>query len=123
MTANDQPSAQTDGYVTGIEYVPRYYRELNPHVMHLILLANGWDVSNPSGPFTYRGLGFGRGLSLAINAASNPHGRFYGVDFIPEHVAQVSEWSRAANLDNLDVRPVPFCRLESQSYPKFDYIA
>ncbi|MDX2223622.1 MAG: class I SAM-dependent methyltransferase [Rhodospirillaceae bacterium] len=111
------------GYVTEIEYVARYYRELNPHLMRLILAVNGLAAPDTTAPFAYMELGFGKGLSLAAHAAANPHGRFYGVDIIPAHVEGVQALSSAAGLRNLDARAIGFAQLAGQDYPDFDIIA
>src|SRR5262245_66127410 len=75
----------TAGYVTEIDYVYGYYRELCPGVLRLACLNAG--VAPPAGrPLRYLELGYGLGLSLNIHAAAIL-GDFWCTDFNPSHVA------------------------------------
>jgi SAM-dependent methyltransferase len=116
-------TADAAGYVTEIEYVARYYREMNPHAMRLILAGNGVAAPDTALPFTCMELGFGKGISLLAHAAANPHARFFGVDIIPAHVDGARALAEAAGLRNLDVRAIGFAQLAAQAYPAFDIIA
>jgi SAM-dependent methyltransferase len=77
------------GYTSEVNYTYGYYNELSPTRIRLALLACGIDHSISDNP-TYLELGFGQGLSLAINAATSS-GRFYGTDFNPGQVANAQE--------------------------------
>jgi tRNA G46 methylase TrmB len=46
-------------------------------------------------------LGCGQGLGLCVMAAANPHMRFVGVDFNPEQIARIMEWSKKISLVTL----------------------
>lgn len=82
-----------EGYTSEINYTSGYYAELSPTRIRLALLACGIDHSIDDNP-TYLELGFGQGLSLNINAATNS-GHFYGTDFNPGQVANARELGKA----------------------------
>ncbi len=82
-----------EGYTSEINYTSGYYPELSPTRIRLALLACGIDHSIDDNP-TYLELGFGQGLSLNINAATNS-GTYYGTDFNPGQVANARELADA----------------------------
>jgi SAM-dependent methyltransferase len=83
-----------EGYTSEVDYTSGYYQELSPERIRLSLLAAGIDHSIAREP-EYLELGFGQGLSLAINAATNA-GRYWGNDFNPGQVANARELAAAA---------------------------
>lgn len=83
-----------EGYTSEINYTSGYYPELAPSRLKLALLSRGIDHSVPRSP-RYLELGFGQGLSLAINSATNS-GVFEGTDFNPGQVANAQELAQAA---------------------------
>jgi len=82
-----------EGYTSEIDYTSGYYSELAPNRLKLALLSRGIDHSVPDHP-TYLELGFGQGLSLNINSATNS-GTFVGTDFNPGQVANARELAAA----------------------------
>ena len=81
------------GYTSEINYTSGYYPELAPGRLKLALLSCGIDHSVPDSP-NYLELGFGQGLSLAINSATNS-GTFAGTDFNPGQVANARDLAAA----------------------------
>lgn len=74
-----------EGYVTATPYTHVYYPETAP--ARLQLAAFNRSVAFPSSrPLRYLELGYGNGVSLAINAAAGP-GEYWGVDINPAHAA------------------------------------
>ena len=71
----------TNGYISEVDYLYGYYPETSPVRLKLALLASQIGHSLGESP-NYLELGFGQGLSLSINAATNG-GNFYGTDFNP----------------------------------------
>lgn len=125
MTAPDDTAAAADwseGYFTAAPYALAYFRDLNPHVLAQAIGGNGIAPPDTAAPFTYMELGFGRGLSLVINAAANPRARFYGIDFMPDHVGEARGLGIVGGVENLDVRQISFAALPGQDYPDFDFI-
>jgi SAM-dependent methyltransferase len=82
-----------NGYMSEIDYIYGYYSELAPIRLKLALLSRGVAHSVGSAP-NYLELGFGQGLSLGINAATNS-GQFYGTDFNPGQAANAKELADA----------------------------
>jgi SAM-dependent methyltransferase len=79
----------SEGYFTDVGYTYGYYRETSPVYQRFCLLLRGLTPSASTDPGTHCELGFGQGVSVNINAASNP-GRFVATDFNPAHAAHAS---------------------------------
>lgn len=104
------------GYASDVSYVMGYYPEQSPNRIRFSLLMAGWDV--PEGD-NYLELGFGRGLSLNLHAASNP-GEFWGNDFMPVHVAEAR---RLAAVSGARLLEDSFLDLgKRQGLPEFQFI-
>jgi SAM-dependent methyltransferase len=73
----------TEGYLSEVEYIHGYYRELTPALLRMACVSAG--VAPPDCQ-RYLELGFGQGLSINIHAAAND-AEFYGIDVNPAHVA------------------------------------
>jgi predicted O-methyltransferase YrrM len=82
------------GYVSEIDYVHGYYRELSPTLMRLACLMAA-VAPPPARQIRYLELGFGQGLSISIHAAAN-EGEFYGTDFNPAHAANAQALTGAS---------------------------
>lgn len=114
----------SDGYVTSTEYTSNFYSFLSPGSQNLSLLLAGVMPVDLSDEFTYCELGCGQGYSTAVLAASNPNGRFWGVDFNPTHIAGARKIKAAGGLDNLEYLEKSFAELtETPDLPTFDFIA
>lgn len=114
----------TAGYASDIEYTAGFYAEQGPGYLNLVCALNGYEPPSLSGKFTYFELGFGRGLTANVLAASNPNGRFYAADFNPAHVAGADALAAAAQLTNLTLLENSFEELArgDVDLPRFDYI-
>lgn len=97
----------TDGYVTDVEYTYGYYAETSPSRIDLALMLAGAQTI-PDGPCCE--LGFGQGVSLAVHAAAHPERKYFGNDFIPQHVQHAESLTRAAGVD---------AQLSSESFTSF----
>lgn len=76
-------------------------------------------------PYTYFELGFGRGQTLDVLAATNPNGQFYGNDFNPAPVAGARALAANAQLGNLPLLENSFEELDQgrvPGLPQFDFI-
>jgi SAM-dependent methyltransferase len=110
-----------EGYTAEIDYISGYYAELSPARIKLALLACGIEHGISDTP-DYLELGFGQGLSLAINAATSS-GKFYGTDFNPGQVAAARELADAMG------KPITLLEdsfeelLQRSDLPSFDIIA
>ncbi len=109
------------GYTSEINYTYGYYTELSPTHIRLALLACGVEHSISENP-VYLELGFGQGLSLNINAATNS-GTYYGTDFNPGQVANAREFADAMG-KQLTLFEDSFEQLANRDdLPQFDIIA
>ena len=110
-----------EGYTSEVAYTYGYYPELSPTRIRLALLACGIDHSISDNP-EYLELGFGQGLSLNINAATNS-GTYWGTDFNPGQVANAREFANAMGKP-LTLLEDSFEQLSQRSdLPQFDIIA
>jgi hypothetical protein len=110
-----------EGYTSEITYTYGYYPELSPTRIRLALLACGVEHSISDDP-EYLELGFGQGLSLNINAATNS-GTYYGTDFNPGQVANAREFANAMGKP-LTLLEDSFEQLsQREDLPQFDIIA
>ncbi|WP_342119474.1 class I SAM-dependent methyltransferase [Pseudoduganella sp. OTU4001] len=114
----------TGGYTSDIEYTAGYYPEQNPVLLNFVATVNGYEPHPLDKPFTYFELGFGRGETVNLLAASNPQGRFYAADFNPAHVAGATALANAAGLENLTLLESSFADLAAGAVelPQFDFI-
>lgn len=100
-----------DGYVSGIPYPRRYYRELNPASIAFAALQAGYQAPRLDRPFRYLDLGCGHGYSTTLFAALFPHGEFEGVDIDPAHIASAEQLRHAAEIGNVAFTAASFAKL------------
>jgi SAM-dependent methyltransferase len=113
------------GYFTGLSSPSLCFRELAPNWIDFGLLIQKQrpprrrDGDN----FHYLELGSGMGMGLCLLAAAYPEGRFVGMDFKPDHVAN-SEWLVAElGLTNISFQEVDFVDLlDNSEAQSFDYV-
>lgn len=77
-----------EGYFTQIDYMPGYFRQLNPRHVDFALLVEGLDTL-PPGPCCE--LGFGQGVSLALHAAGDSARAWWGTDLMPTHARHAQQ--------------------------------
>lgn len=111
----------TQGYYAASAYTTNYFREQAPAMIRFCLLLDGYD-SPATLEDAHCELGFGQGLTLAINAAATG-GEWFGNDFMPEHVDHVR--SMLTSLDGkASVSDASFQELlEYADLPRFDTIS
>jgi SAM-dependent methyltransferase len=115
----------TEGYESGVQYPVAFHREQSPAYLNFTCVLNGVEPVDTGKPFTYFELGFGRGLTVTLLAASNPQGDFYACDFNPAHVVGAQELAGSAGLANLTLLENSFAELaagEVPGLPQFDFI-
>ncbi len=115
----------TAGYASDVEYTAGFYQEQSPTYLNFVCVLNGVEPVPLDKPFTYFELGFGRGLTVNLLAASNPQGQFYAADFNPAHVAGARELANSAELTNLTLLEDSFEELaagKEPNLPQFDFI-
>jgi SAM-dependent methyltransferase len=117
--------AWNDGYVSDIDYPADFFEELSPARLSFTCLINGFEPIAPDRPFTYCELGCGQGMTVNTLAASNPHGQFYGIDFMPAAIASARQMAETAGLRNVTLLENSFAELtagEVEGLPQFDYV-
>lgn len=101
------------GYHSSTPYPSAFYRELTPSWLDFAALLQGHLPPRDSEgePFTFLDLGCGTGFSLVMLAALYPEGRFFGVDFHPDHVAHALDLVRRVGLKNVAIIEADFLDL------------
>lgn len=105
----------TEGYVSDIPYALGFYRETVPAHIAFAAICCGKHPGLIARPKKVLELGFGMGLGFVINAASNPHTYFEGVDFNPLHVAHAQSLVDEAELTNVSIREASFQDLATEA--------
>ena len=105
------------GYPTALTYMASLQPETAPGALALVALAQQREPPRFDRPFRYAEMGCGRGLTLLAHAACHPQGRFYGADYMPEHVTFARRLAEEAELDNLRVDEADFATLAGQDAP------
>lgn len=109
------------GYITADPYMETYHAELSPTRLQYLALLQGWLPPGLDGQFTYCELGFGRGRSLAVHAATHPQARFQGTDFNPAHANEAQQLLKAS-VANAETFEDSFAEFLDRDGPKFDFI-
>jgi len=114
----------SSGYATDRAYTTEFYLEQGPEHLNNACVLSGFEPVPLDRPFTYLELGCGQGVTVTLLAAANPHGRFYGNDFMPAHVVAADQLISAAKLDNLTVIEDSFEAMAQgkADLPQFDFI-
>ena len=115
----------SEGYVADIDYPAGFYQEQGPDFLNIACVLNGVEPVRTDRPYTYLELGCGMGETLAILAASNPLGEFYGVDFMPTHIGAARRIAETAQLENMHYLEHSFGDLvdgSAPSLPQCDFI-
>lgn len=89
------------GYVADVPYYAGYYHDQAPAHLAYICAMKGYEPPALDRPFTYLELGCGLGLTTCLLAATNPLGKFYGVDFNPAHIAGAADIAAATGVANV----------------------
>ena len=84
-----------EGYLTDVDYIYSYCREINPVFLRYCLLLRGFASLESVDAYHFE-LGFGQGVSVNIHAAANP-GRYVGTDFTPSQAAHANALAAIGN--------------------------
>ncbi len=94
-------SASPGGYVTDVPYPGRFHRETMPLWLHAAATSLGYAAPDITRAYGWCELGCGDGSNVLLAAATNPAGRFVGVDFNAEHIALARAAAARAGIDNV----------------------
>ncbi len=113
-----------DGYVIDIPFPSSFYYFLTPDFLNFCCLVYGVEPPSIKEGFDYMELGCGSGFGISAMAAFYPEGKFYGVDFNPQHISFSQQIKRGAGLQNVVFIEKSFEELLSclNELPLFDYI-
>jgi SAM-dependent methyltransferase len=112
-----------DGYVTDVPYVRHFTSEMSPVLLVAAAALNGVETRANVARFDYCELGAGQGDTLATLAAAHPHGRFVGIDLLPEHVAAARARAERGGLANFYFEEGDFATLSEGELGTFDFVA
>jgi len=115
-----------EGYVTDINYTVGYYQEFSPVWLAATSTLLGYRAPPLDKPYAYAELGCGQGFGIALLAAANPLGRFFGFDFNPGQIAHGRRLAAESGLVNLELHDLSFQQLATApegAWPGFDFIA
>ncbi|MCV2219799.1 class I SAM-dependent methyltransferase [Thauera sp. Sel9] len=93
-------SSSAPGYITDTGYPWHFHRETMPAWNAAILTALGRRAPDLTRPYTWLELGCGSGLDVVVGAATNPQGRFIGIDFNARAIEQGRALARDAGVGN-----------------------
>ena len=105
-----------------VDYPGGFYREQAPIHLKYICALNGLSSPALDRPFAYCEIGCGPGDTTLLLAASNPTGRFFGIDLSPSHIKQASSLAAASGLSNVEFRSADIELLDPATLPDFDFV-
>lgn len=109
-------------YLTELFYPSRFYDFMSPVLLNYLAALHGFPPRPLQPGFRYCELGCGGGMTLNTLAASNPQGRFVGVDINAEHIAYAREQARQADLSNIEYVEADIRDLDWAAWEDFDFI-
>ncbi|GAA5236648.1 methyltransferase domain-containing protein [Verticiella sediminum] len=113
------------GYVADVEYPRHFFRETMPLWLTSVTTALGRRAPDLTAPYTWLELGCGSGLGAVLAAATNPLGRFIGIDFNPDAIEHARALAEAAGVANAQFLALGFEQAldtSEQALPPCDFI-
>jgi SAM-dependent methyltransferase len=111
-----------DGYLVDVAYIHTFLPGLAPLNLALAALLAGVRPPDVDEPFAYLDLGCGNGFTPALLAAANPHGEFWGNDFLPAHIRNAQATAATAGLVNATFVEASFADMVDADLPQFDFV-
>ncbi|CAM5195861.1 hypothetical protein OURE66S_03397 [Oligella ureolytica] len=111
-----------DGYIIDTSYPLHFYKEMQPTWLSYIANTLGCVSPDFTKAYSYCELGCATGIGLLVAAASNPMGKFVGVDFNAEHIATADAIARKAGIKNVEFILASFDDFAEKYTQKFDVI-
>lgn len=96
------------GYINDVAYPRHFHRETMPVWMTSTLTALGRRPPDLTRSYTWLELGCGAGLGTAVAAATNPLGRFVGIDIDAGAIEQACALAGAAGIRNASFHCLDF---------------
>jgi len=114
-------TTQTGGYVTDVAYVAEFYGDHAPAHLNMTAAAGGYRPRPLDGPFAWCDYGCGNGVSAILLAGCFPDAKFYGVDFLPEHIRTAETLALRGGLNNTTFICKGFADLTPADIPALDF--
>ncbi len=120
----------SDGYRTDLEYTFGLYPFLNPDTLLLACVMQGFRPpasilsggANDNRGLVYCELGCGQGVTLNLLAARDPGGRYFGIDYNPNQVANARGFAKAGGINNVTFLEESFSDLDKVDMPDCDIV-
>ncbi len=128
---NGDEERETDGasvavtdasFLSDVVYPSNYFHELSPIHLNYVCALNGVEGPPLDVPFSYCELGCGTGLTVNILGASNPVGKFWGIDLGARHIESARDLATRAEIGNVTFIEADIVGLDAGAFPRFDYI-
>ncbi len=114
-------TTQTGGYVTDVAYVAEYYGDHAPAHINMTAAAGGFRPRPIDGEFAWCDYGCGNGITAIMLAGCFPQAKFYGVDFLPEHIRTADTLALRGALQNTTFICKGFADLKPADLPPLDF--
>jgi SAM-dependent methyltransferase len=114
-------TTQTGGYVTDVAYVAEFYGDHAPAHINMTAAAGGFRPRPIDGAFTWCDYGCGNGITAILLAGCFPEAKFYGVDFLPEHIRTADTLALRGALNNTTFLCKGFADLTPADLPPLDF--
>jgi len=114
---------RNDGYVIDVAYPPHFHKEIQPVWLAGLVRFLGTVAPDIAKPYSYCELGCGMGINLLVAAATNPQGRFVGVDFNDKALAVARAAAQSIGLNNVHFVHADFAQFAQSNNLFFDFIA
>ena len=110
-----------EGYVGEDEYASGYYENISPHYLSFASFCQGFAAPSVEKPFTFIDIASGQGISTILHAVLFPHGKFYGIDLSPAHIAKSRELAGRVGADNITFIEASMRDLPQLDLPEMDF--
>ncbi len=112
-----------EGYVSDVIYTSHFFREQCPGVLNEVRRWRGVAAVPLDREFSWCDLGCGTGYTAALLAAAHPRGTFWGVDFLPEHIAEARQTAEGlSNVHFVEAGFEAFLVMAQEQGLTFDFI-
>jgi SAM-dependent methyltransferase len=109
------------GYNIQRQYTQAFFDFYDPRRIAALAAAGGRPHPDTSKPFTYADFGCGFGMTAVLFALAMPHGQFYAIDLMEEHVETGRAVADQLGLTNITFICASFDALQHSDLPPLDF--
>ncbi|MDC0659459.1 methyltransferase domain-containing protein [Leisingera sp. SS27] len=95
--------------------------KFDPRRLAAVARAGGSAAPDPMEPFTYADFGCGYGLTVIMLAQALPHGQFFGIDLMPEHMEAAQAYASQLGVKNVTFIASAFDEIQAHALPPLDF--